>query len=88
MAAPSHTTIWTWLLALLAAGVAAAAAPFGRALAIGLVLVIALIKAVLVVRHYMHLKREPLIIYAIAAAPLLLVLVLAMALVPDLVWRR
>jgi caa(3)-type oxidase subunit IV len=88
MAGPSHTTIWILLLALLAAGLAVTAAPLGRAVAIVLIVTIALAKAVLVARHYMHLKREPLIICAIAAAPLLLVLILAVALVPDLVWSR
>jgi caa(3)-type oxidase subunit IV len=88
MAGPSHTTIWIWLLVLLAVGLSATAAPFGRTAAIALVLLMALIKASLVIRHYMHLKREPLIVYAIAAAPVLLIAVLALALVPDLVWRR
>jgi caa(3)-type oxidase subunit IV len=88
MSGPSHTTIWVCLLALLAAGLAVTGAPLGRAAAIGIVLAIALSKATLVIRHYMHLKVEPLLIYAIAAAPVFLVLVLVAALVPDLVWSR
>jgi cytochrome c oxidase subunit IV len=88
MTRPSHTTIWFCLLALLAVGLAVTAAPFERHVVIGLILAVAVAKAVLVVRHYMHLKGEPTIIYVIAAAPLLLVLVLAVALIPDLVWSR
>ncbi|MEO8605566.1 MAG: cytochrome C oxidase subunit IV family protein [bacterium] len=88
MAGPSHTTIWVWLMGLLAAGLAVAAGPFGRAVAIALIVSVAVVKAVLVARHYMHLKGEPPIIYVVAAAPVLLLLVLLGALVPDLVWSR
>jgi cytochrome c oxidase subunit IV len=88
MTGANHTTIWLWLLALLGAGLLVSLAPVGRPVIIALILVAALAKALLVARHYMHLKDESLLIYAIVAAPLVLVLCLALALVPDLVWRR
>ncbi|MDX2168943.1 MAG: cytochrome C oxidase subunit IV family protein [Deltaproteobacteria bacterium] len=88
MAGPTHTTVWYWLLALLGAGLLATLAPIGRSLVIAALLGAAVAKAVLVARHYMHLKHEPVLIYAIIAAPLLLVVCLALALVPDLVWRH
>lgn len=88
MAGPTHTTVWYWLLALLGAGLLASLAPLGRPLIIAALLGAALAKAILVARHYMHLKQESRLIYAIIAAPLLLVLCLALALVPDLVLRH
>lgn len=88
MAGPTHTTVWYWLLALLGAGLLASLAPLGRPLIIAALLGAALAKAILVARHYMHLKQESRLIYAIIAAPVLLVLCLALALVPDLVLRH
>jgi caa(3)-type oxidase subunit IV len=76
------------LLALLGGGLLATLAPLGRPLIIAVLLAAAVAKAVLVARHYMHLKQESRLIYAIIAAPLLLVLCLALALVPDLVLRH
>ncbi len=88
MTAPHHTTVWLWLLALLAAGLLASAVSLSRSVVIALLLLAAIAKASLVARHYMHLKRESVWIYAIITAPLLLVLCLVLALVPDLVWSR
>jgi caa(3)-type oxidase subunit IV len=88
MTGPTHTTVWYWLLALLGAGLLATLAPLGRPLIIAALLGAALAKAILVARHYMHLKQESRLIYAIIAAPILLVLCLALALVPDLVLRH
>jgi cytochrome c oxidase subunit IV len=87
MTGANHTTIWLWLLALLAAGLLVSLAPVGRPIIIALILATALAKAFLVARH-MHLKQESLLIHAIIAAPLLLVVCLVLALVPDLVWSR
>jgi caa(3)-type oxidase subunit IV len=85
---PSHVAIWGWLIALLAAGLAIAFLPFGKAMAIFLIFAVAVVKAALVARHYMHLKSEQLLIHAIAGIPVLLLLGLAIALVPDIVFNR
>ena len=42
----------------------------------------------LVLRDYMHLKGEKLLIYAIALMRLLLAIALALVLIPDIVFRR
>jgi caa(3)-type oxidase subunit IV len=85
---PSYVAIWGWLIALLAAALFCAYVPFGKALAIFLIFTLAVIKAFLVARHYMHLRTESLLIYAIAGVPVLLLLGLTLALVPDIIFRR
>lgn len=84
---PSYVTIWVWLVVLLAAGLLLAFAPLGKPMAVFLVFTVAAVKATLVARHYMHLKSEGLLIYAIAGIPVLLIVVLALTLVPDIVFR-
>lgn len=85
---PSNVAIWVWLVALLAAGVLAAYAPLGHYLAVATVFAIALVKAILVARHYMHLRSESLLIYAIGGIPLLLLVTMALLLIPDIVYNR
>jgi caa(3)-type oxidase subunit IV len=80
--------IWVWLVALLGVGLAASALPGMRTLAVTFLFVTALTKALLVVLYYMHLRWEPRLIYAIAAAPLVFVLVLIVGLMPDFVLAR
>lgn len=85
---PGYVTIWVWLVALLVLAVVAAYVPLARVPALTAIFLTAFVKAVLVARHYMHLKSEALIIYVIAGVPVLLVLFLAVALVPDMVFNR
>lgn len=85
---PGYVTIWVWLVGLLTLAVIAAYVPLARVPALTVIFVSALVKAVLVARHYMHLKSESVVIYAIAGVPVLLVLVLACALVPDMIFNR
>ncbi|HZP43433.1 MAG TPA: cytochrome C oxidase subunit IV family protein [Candidatus Binatia bacterium] len=85
---PSYGAIWTWLVALLVVGLFCAYLPFGKALAIFLVFSVAAVKAFLVVRHYMHLRSEGVLIYAIAGLPLLLLIGFVLTLVPDIVFKR
>jgi caa(3)-type oxidase subunit IV len=85
---PSYVAVWAWLVALLVVGLACAFLPFGKAMAIFLVFTVAAAKAFLVARHYMHLRSESLLIYAIAGLPVLLLVGLVIALVPDIVFRR
>lgn len=88
MAHPSDGRVWAWLVGLLAAGLAAGLLPAERAVILAVALVAAALKAVLIARHYMHLRHEPRWLIAIALVPVALVVGLAAALVPDLVWGR
>lgn len=82
-----YVVVWRWLVALLAAGVAVAAIP-SKTVALALVFGVAVVKAGLVVRNYMHLKSEHLLLYALAAVPVLLFIGLILALLPDIVLSR
>lgn len=83
-----YLTVWGWLLGLLIAGVLVFTLHLATLPLLVLIFAVAAIKAVLVVRNYMHLKAEHLLIYAIAAIPVLLVLGMMLALVPDIVFHR
>ena len=80
--------VWIWLVALLAVGLTLFGLPIPRGVAVGLIFAVAAMKAVLVLRNYMHLKHEHFLIYLIVLVPLLFFIGLALALVPDLVYRH
>ena len=83
-----YVAIWAWLVILLLAGLAIFVLPIPREAAVTLIFGVAAIKAVLVLRNYMHLKHEHLLIYLIVLVPALFMLGLALALIPDLVFRH
>lgn len=85
---PTYFAIWGWLVGLLAAGLMVSHLPVGKAVAMTAIMATAVGKAVLVGRHYMHLKSESLVICAIGAVPVLLLIFMVLALVPDIVWRQ
>jgi len=85
---PSYGAIWAWLVGLLVAGLLLTYLPIGKAMAIFFIFVVAVIKATLVARHYMHLKTESFMIHVIAGVPVLLLIGLALALVPDIIFNR
>jgi len=85
---PSYVAIWVWLVAFLVAGLFCAFLPFGKTMAIFLIFAIAVVKAYLVARHYMHLRSESLLIYAIGGIPVLLLIGMVLTLVPDIVFRK
>jgi caa(3)-type oxidase subunit IV len=85
---PNYLAIWIWLVVLMAVSLAATLLPGGRAVAVSIIFAAAMAKALLVALNYMHLRFEPRLIYAIALVPVLFALVLAVALVPDFVFRR
>jgi len=82
-----YIEIWAWLVGLLVIGTAAVFLPIPKLAALLVVFAVATVKAVLVVRNYMHLKAEHLMIYLIAAIPVLLILILAITLLPDIAFR-
>jgi len=81
-----YLIIWVWLLALLVVSVVAASI-LPKLQAMILIFAVAIIKALLVARNYMHLKNERVIIYAMVFVPLAFVLILLFALFPDFVYR-
>ena len=84
---PNYTAVWLWLLGLMGLSVAASFLPGGRTLSIVVIFAIAFVKAILVGANFMHLRFEPALIYAFVLIPLLFLLVLAAALLPDFVWH-
>lgn len=81
-----YLIIWGWLLALVLASVAAASI-MPKLQATLLIFSVAVLKALLVARNYMHVKNEKAIIYAIALVPLAMVVILLFGLFPDFVYH-
>jgi cytochrome c oxidase subunit IV len=80
--------VWVWLVVLLAVGLSLFGLPIPREVAVALIFSVAAVKAVLILRNYMHLKHEHFFIYLIVLVPLLFFLGLALTLIPDLVFRH
>ncbi len=85
---PSNITVWFWLIALLFAGLAVAFLPLSKGTLLLLIFEIALVKAVLVGRYYMHLRSEHALIYVIAGVPVVLCIGMVLTLVPDIVFGK
>lgn len=84
---PHPVKIWVWLVLLLAAGFIVFWLDPSEATIIVALFTIAIVKAGLVVRHYMHMKHQPVGLYVIAAVPVLLLIFMVLALVPDIAHR-
>ena len=81
---PNYFLIWLWLIGLVLVSIGAGfLLPKGAA--IFLIFLAALVKAVLVLLNYMHLKFEGPLFYAMVIIPLLIVAILVFALFPDFV---
>jgi caa(3)-type oxidase subunit IV len=78
--------IWYWLMALVIVSVGASIV-LPKAEALMLIFSVAVIKALLVARNYMHLKHEKALIYAIALVPLAFVIIFLCGLFPDFVYH-
>lgn len=85
---PNYVAIWMWLVILMLVGVLATLLPLERSAVIGLIFVVAAVKAVLVALNYMHLKSENWLIYALAIVPVLLVVAMTLVLFPDIVYHH
>jgi caa(3)-type oxidase subunit IV len=83
-----YIVVWVSLVVLLIVGLAIFTLPIPRELAVTLIFSVAAIKAALVLRNYMHLKHEHLLIYIIVLVPALFLLGFALALIPDIVYRH
>lgn len=85
---PTYTTVWWWLISLLAAGILVAFLPLPQVVTIFLVFAAAAVKAGLVAFNYMHLRYERILIYALAITPVVLLLTLTAVLLPDIAFGR
>jgi caa(3)-type oxidase subunit IV len=74
-------------MGLMAFSVAASFLPGGRTFVVVVIFAAAFIKAILVAANFMHLRFEPPLIYAFVLIPILFLVVLAAALLPDFVWH-
>lgn len=83
---PNYFLVWVWLMILAIASVAASLV-LPKSLATLLIFIAAVIKALLVILNYMHLKYEKPLIYALVIVPLLFVLILTLLLFPDFVFH-
>ncbi len=79
----SYGRIWMMLVALVALGAAFLLIP-SKPLAVVLIFTVAIIKATLVLRHYMHVVHQPLMVYVMLAVPLLLAILMIFILIPDI----
>jgi caa(3)-type oxidase subunit IV len=69
-----YLAIWAWLIALLIAGTFVSQLPLAHKTAVGIILLISLIKAVLVALFYMHLKFEKAVpLWVVAVFPFFLI---------------
>ena len=80
---PNYLAVWVWLAALMLVSVLASYLPTSAVIIIGIVLVLAFIKALLVALYYMHLKFERPLLLILVIAPLVLAAILITALLPD-----
>ncbi len=83
-----HVIVWGWLVLLLIAGLAIFVLPVPKSVAVLMIFGIAAVKASLVLRNFMHLHHEHILIYLIAFVPMILFIAFALSLVPDIVYRH
>ena len=83
-----YLVIWAWLLVLMTLSISTGLMPITRSVAITIMFSLAVVKAVLVAIHFMHLKVETWLIHTIALVPVVLVVGLLFALFPDFVFAR
>lgn len=76
--------IWLWLVGLVALSVAVSLV-LPKTQALALIFFIAVVKALLVARNYMHLKNEKPIYYAMVLIPLAFMAIFLLGLFPDFV---
>ena len=83
---PNYLLVWIWLVALVIVSITASFV-LPKSAALFLIFLVALIKAILVLLNYMHLKFERPVLYALVIIPLLIVAVLIFALFSDFVFH-
>ena len=83
---PKYMAIFFYLAALTAVELGIAFLPWPKSLLIGLLLMLAVWKALLVALYYMHLRYEPNRIRILAIAPLPLAVILVVAVTREFRW--
>lgn len=83
---PNYFIVWVWLMVLVIVSIVASLG-LPKSVALVLIFSVALVKALLVILNYMHLKYEKPLLYALVIVPLLIVAVLIFALFPDFVFH-
>ncbi len=81
-----YLIIWFWLMALVVVSVAAASL-LPKLQAMVLIFTVAIVKALMVARNYMHLKNEKALFYALALVPLAFIIIFLFGLFPDFVYH-
>ena len=81
---PSPYLIWVLLMACLGAGMLVFLVEMSHATVISILFAVAVVKAALVVRYYMHMQGQPVPLYAVAGVPVLLLIFMVVALLPDI----
>lgn len=81
---PNYVAIWGWLILLALFSVLIGAFPLAYGITLLIIFEVAVIKSLLVVMYFMHLRFEPLLIYALLIIPLLFFAILVMVLFPDI----
>ena len=81
-----YAGIFMWLIVFTVVTVALSLVKLGAWYNIGLGLVIASVKATIVALFFMHLKYETKMIFTIVIIPLILLVILMFALMPDVVY--
>lgn len=81
---PNYVAVWGCLILLALLSVLIGAFSFPYEMTLLLIFEIAVIKSLLVVMYFMHLRFEPLLIHVIIIMPLLFFAILVMVLFPDI----
>ena len=84
MARANYFLVWAWFVLLVIVSITASLV-LPKSAALLLIFLIALIKAIIVLLNYMHLKFERHVLNALVIVPFLIVIVLLFALFPDFV---
>lgn len=80
----NYFKIWIWLVALTVGYLFERWIGISRTVALLVIFGIALVKAALVAIHFMHLRHESRLIYAIILVPIALFVILVALLLPDI----
>lgn len=84
---PNYLAIWLYLAVLTALELLVVYARLDKALMVGLLIGLAWAKVAMVAMYFMHLRFERRGMLVVALSPLLLIMVMATALVPDVSTR-
>jgi caa(3)-type oxidase subunit IV len=81
---PSYVKVWAWLVALLVVSLGLGGLGNHR-LAVSLIFGLAVVKALLVLGNFMHLRWEPRLVWLVAGFGVLCIVFLYFGVLPDIV---